>query len=68
MYVERGWPPAKGMPRKDEYRTYAELLQLHSSRRETSSSVIQLQSCERRTAKDKSTKSSQRILWEDVIL
>jgi hypothetical protein len=51
------------------YRFYSELLQLHSSRIETSSSVIsRLQPCERRTAKEKSTASSQGILWEDVLL
>jgi hypothetical protein len=58
------------MPRKDEHRIYAELLQLHHNRRrETSSSVIsRMQPRERRTAKEKSTMSSQKTLWEDVLL
>jgi hypothetical protein len=44
------------MPQKDKYRIYAEMLQLHPSRRETSSSIIlKLQPCERRTAKEMST-------------
>jgi hypothetical protein len=69
MFVVWWWPSAQGMPRKDEYRIYAELLQLHpTKRRESSSSVIlRLQPCERRTAK-KSTTSSQVTLWEDVLL
>jgi hypothetical protein len=55
---------------KDKYRIYGELLQLHhSGRRETSSNIIsRLQPCERRTAKEKSTKSSKGILWEDILL
>jgi hypothetical protein len=40
-----------------------------SRRRETSSSIIsRVQPCERRTAKEKSTTSSQGILWEDILL
>jgi hypothetical protein len=55
---------------KYKYRIYAELLQLNLSRRRgTSSSIIlRLQPCERRTAKEKSTMSSQGILWEDVLI
>jgi glutamate synthase domain-containing protein 2 len=55
------WPPAQGMSRKDEYRIYAEMRQLHTNRRrEPSSSVIpRLQPCERGTAKEKSTTNSQ---------
>jgi hypothetical protein len=70
MFVVWWWPSAQGVPRKDEYRMYAEMLQLHpKKRRESSSSVIpRLQPCQRRTAKEKSTTSSQRILWEDVLL
>jgi hypothetical protein len=43
------------MPRKDEYRIYAELVQFHPSRRRgTSSRVIpRLQPRERRTAEEK---------------
>jgi hypothetical protein len=70
MFVVWWWPPAQGMPRKDEYRIYAEMLQLRPTRRrESSSSVIpRLQPCERRTAKEKSTTSSQGTHWEDVLL
>jgi hypothetical protein len=55
---------------KEKYRIHTELLQLHPRRRrETSSSIIlRLQPCERRTAKEKSTMNSQGILWEDVLL
>jgi hypothetical protein len=51
-FVVWWWLPGYGMPRKDEYRIYAELLQLHPSRwRETSSSDIsRMQPCERRSA------------------
>jgi hypothetical protein len=54
----------------DKYRIYAELLQLHPSRRrETSSRIIpRLQPCERRTAKEKSITSSHGILWKDLLL
>jgi hypothetical protein len=58
----------KECPRKDEYRI-TELLQLHTSRRETSSSVIsRMQLREKGTAKEKNTTSSQGILWEDFFL
>jgi hypothetical protein len=47
---------------EDEHRIYAELLQLHPSRRETSSSVIsRLQPCERRTAQQSPKGSSERM-------
>jgi hypothetical protein len=51
VFVVRWWPLHRECPEKT-YRIYAQLLQLHPSRRETSSSVIpRLQSCKRRTAK-----------------
>jgi hypothetical protein len=52
MFVVCWWPLAQGTPRRDEYRIYAEMLQLHPNRRrESSSSVIpRLQPCERRRA------------------
>jgi hypothetical protein len=52
------------------YRIYVKLLQLHPGRRrETSSSIIlRLQPCERRTAQEKSRTSSQGIFWENVFL
>jgi hypothetical protein len=58
------------MPRKEEYTIYAEMLQLHPTRRrESSSSVIpRMQPRERRTVKEKSTKSSQGILLEEGLL
>jgi hypothetical protein len=54
---------------KDKYKIYAERPQQHPSRRrEVSSSVIlRLWPCKKRSAKEKST-SSQEILWEDVLL
>jgi hypothetical protein len=59
MFVVWWWPHAQGMPRKDEYRIYAEMLQLHTNgRRESSSSVIpRLQAFERRTANMKSARA-----------
>jgi hypothetical protein len=68
MFVVWWWPPAQGMPRKDEYRIYTEMLQLHPNRRrEYSTSVIpRLQPYERGGAKEKSTTSSQGTHWEDV--
>jgi hypothetical protein len=50
------------MPRKDEYRIYADLLQLHPSRRrETSSSVVsRMQPRERRTAKGRAQRAPKR--------
>jgi hypothetical protein len=70
MFVVWRWPHAQGMPRKDEYRIYDEMLQLHTNRRrKTSSSIIpRLQPYERVTAKEKSITSSQGTLWEDVLL
>jgi hypothetical protein len=55
---------------KIEYRIYADLLQLHPSRRRgTSSSVIlRMQPLERRTAEEKSKASSQGTLWEEFLL
>jgi hypothetical protein len=55
---------------KYKNRIYAELLILNLSRRRgTSSSIIlRLQPCKRRTAKERSTMGSQGILWEDVLL
>jgi hypothetical protein len=55
---------------KRKRRNYAQLLQLHPSRRrETSSRIIlRLQPCEKRTAKERSTMSSQETLWEDILL
>jgi hypothetical protein len=47
---------------------YTKLLKLYPSRRETSSSVIlKMQPCERRTAKEKSTTNSHSIPLEDVL-
>jgi hypothetical protein len=70
MFVVWWWPHSQGIPRKDEYGIYAEMLQLHPTRRRESSSSVtpRLQPCERRTAKEKSTTSSQETLWEDVLL
>jgi hypothetical protein len=58
------------MPWKDTYRIYVTLLQLHSSRRREASSSVssRLQPCERKTAKEKSTRISEEILWEEVLL
>jgi hypothetical protein len=53
---------------KHKCRIYAEMLQLHPGRTETSSSITPgLQPHKWRTAKEKSTTSSQQILWEDVL-
>jgi hypothetical protein len=58
------------MPRKDKYRIYTELLQLHPSRRRgTSSSVVsRMQARERRIAKEESITSSKGTIWKEVLL
>jgi hypothetical protein len=68
MFVVWWRSPAQGMPRKDECRIYAEFLQLPTSRRrETSSKLIsRMRKREKRTAKEKSTTTSEGILREEL--
>jgi hypothetical protein len=57
------------MPRKDKYRIYSELLQLHPSiRRGTSSSVIEAAAMRKENFEGERKMASQGILWEQVLL
>jgi hypothetical protein len=66
MFVMWWWQPAQGMPRKDEHRIYADLLQLHLNRRRET--IPRPQPYGSRTAKEKSKTSSEGTLWEDLLL